>query len=1677
MNLGMSDLTANSSHSPRRLHRALLALAFFILIWGAKLLVIDRFGSDLPFWDQWEKEGMHLYPAWFENHELWRPLFTPHNEHRIAPTLATNLALVVAGGQWDARVQCIVSAALHAALLTGLFLWALRRVPLPWALAAGAILAGLGAAPIVWENILSGFQSQFYFLAGFSLLAIGGLVTQPAFSPRWWASLVAGALALLSMGSGLLWTAPVLLVTGVRILFFPTVRRDALVTFAAAVLLLAAGAALHTSVAAHSPLRADSVGTFLLYAARGLAWPLYHHTWLAPILWLPWLALAGFRVAELRRPRLPTTTAHSADDFLLAAGLWVLLQVAAVSYSRGAGGEFPANRYGDLCSLGLAFSALSFTRLRRRLPEPAPLGALWGIVAAVSLAVASHTTWTIFLPHKKSEQLAYEQNVHAFVLTGDLPAFTQQKDHLPFPNPDWLADILRRPSTRALLPASVRPPLTIPGLANTSATPTPAPPLNHRATRTLTAPGEWRSAELPPRQGWWKIETAGHLGAPGTVLQLVATRDNRVLATLAPAKPPGAAWRAVYVRAPAEPARFVARTDSADRWFSFSEPVEMSALSYRARAFAKQGWLLLALGAIGTLALAAALLRPRLSISPSLHPSVSPSPPHLPSASRLSLPLFLAAALVSVVISIPFLPAAKTRGDLFLLEARVSSTAAGAFQIYYDDGSGLSEELSGRATISGDGAPATFQFPLPAGTYKSLRLDPLDGTGSVTLSHLRIVSRTGRNIADLPLAAFQSAYQIASTRLADGALHIATTPDANDPQLTLAFTPPLVLAPSWRDYLPRAWRVVLPVFAALATLLFLVDRAPRTRAALTRRIQDLATRPARAVALVAALAVVASAYPVVFLGQSYVSPNHGTILLYDTFPTLPGYRAAETVDVKLSDVGAVMWQHVPFSMLQRRALAQGELPLWNRYSAAGVPLLAQGQSMFGDPLHLLVIAANGAAWAWDAKYLLAKWLFATALGLTVLALRAPRPKDQKTNGPKDPKTAPSESPLVPSGPLVSALLVSAAVPFIGFFLYRLNHPAFFSLCYAPWSLYCFVRISQANTVRSLALWCAALLGANLALMNSGTVKEAYMLLVGMNLSGACVLLTSATPWRQRLLRLAAVAWTGLLFALLTAPIWVTFLQTLKNAYTGYNAVSAYQIQPTLLLGAFDEIFYRPLLTNDWVFSPSLNFLLLLGLLYFLATLRAHFAHRAAMALAVSSLVPLSLAFGFISPQWIVKIPFLANIAHVDNTFSCVLIVLWSVLAGLGFATAAQRLGTAEGRRDLIVAGLLLGALVFGWTAFGHAAHRPIYGPIVTVNQPGQILPVSPFIWHYLIALLLASVALVLLVHRACAQRRCPPATAFLIALCLATLLWRHGLHASTIGYEAFTARPTTRVDFHARSPAIEFTRAAHAREPGRGFGFNGNFFPGWTGVYGLETIHGPDALVNPFLRELVTVSGLERIWDWRLYLEAPGIGKARPFFDALNVRFYFDSLSKHPALAQHLRLAHSADLDVYESPTAWPRAFFTDRVAAYDQPAELIAKINAANGRPFAAAQRTDLTANPRLAALATDAPAPTVTAATAYQLSEHTTTFRIRATAPGAVVLTETFWKDSFRAELNGRRVPIVRLNHAFKGVLVDAPGDYTVTFRYWPRNFLRYLLLSGLGAALLIASLVLALRPARRA
>ncbi|MCX6951638.1 MAG: hypothetical protein NTV51_05580, partial [Verrucomicrobia bacterium] len=386
---------------------------------------------------------------------------------------------------------------------------------------------------------------------------------------------------------------------------------------AAALLLGGIGALLRTPTPWHDTLHAKTAAEFVLYAARCLSWPLPQFPWLAPLLWLPWLTLLSLRLATLSRARvspklLPLTPLTT--DFLLAVGLWVLVQVAAVTFSRAGGGGLPASRYGDIAAFGLIVSFLSLAHLASAFPaarRTAPaLAAVWLTLAAGCVVFATREVMAGPLPSKKTESLASERSVQAFVLTDDYEKFA--KSPLPFPLPDWLARILRRPDIRAVLPVSVRAPLRVEGF---STTPTPpAPDLWERRTHSLVAAGDWHSAPLPTATfAWWKFETAGPGFSAPTPPLLLATSPSSPPVAIAPTRAPAPAeWRAAYVPAPRTTAMLTGRIASADRWLAFTEPVEMSALSYRTWQLAKHGSWVLALGLLALVAAAlVALRRPR----------------------------------------------------------------------------------------------------------------------------------------------------------------------------------------------------------------------------------------------------------------------------------------------------------------------------------------------------------------------------------------------------------------------------------------------------------------------------------------------------------------------------------------------------------------------------------------------------------------------------------------------------------------------------------------------------------------------------------------------------------------------------------------------------------------------------------------------------------------------------------------------------------------------------------------------------------------------------------------------------------------------------------------------------------------------------------------------------------
>lgn len=984
---------------------------------------------------------------------------------------------------------------------------------------------------------------------------------------------------------------------------------------------------------------------------------------------------------------------------------------------------------------------------------------------------------------------------------------------------------------------------------------------------------------------------------------------------------------------------------------------------------------------------------------------------------------WVVALLFAVAVSLPFFSTATTQREIFFFEITLSSNSTGTVQLFYNVGPGFNEHDSVSQSLNSSAKPAVFRFNLPAGTIHGFRFDPINREGTVTFSDAKIVDKYGAVLQRFDPAQFRAANQIARVTPKNGGWEMQSVPGASDPNFEIMLHQPLRLKIG-----PKYWiraslgAFFIAFFLVLALAALPVDRIAASR--IGRIVPWAREHPVKALLGTAIVAVALQCHPVLFFGKSFVSPNNAVYLLYNTFPTVPGYHSTEVEDARGADVGAMMWAHLYCPVIAREAVFRhGELPLWNRYDLCGVPLLGQGQSMFGEPLNWLTIAANGATWAWDARFLLMRVLFAFGTGLCVWRL---------------------------TRHLGAALLLTGSVIFIGFFAFRYNHAAILSVCWAPWVLVAWCELLEARTALARNLSLIGLVAAHGCMMTSGTIKEAYMLAACLDLAGFLLIVLAAATWRERLAKLGAAALAGLVFILLAAPQWMIFLDALKKSRTNYDVPAAAQLAPWYVIGFFDDLFYRQLRPDETHFDPSANFVILFGVLWALVTLRRNFTDRRFIAVLLATLLPLALVFGVIPASWIVRLPFIANIIHIDNTFSCPLLVLMAVLAGFGLAAFIRQIREPGSIFEYGFFVLLLGglaALYFGST---------------------QQLPKSAFFHGYAAALFL-----VLLI--------CPVAAWFavrkkvkglLIAIVtggLVVLLWRHGQYLVT-PFDTYVMNPQVRVDLNASSPAIALVRA-QTKEPSRPAGIGYNLFSGYNQMLGWESIYGVEAVRNSYIDELANLTPMKKMVDWvGGPIAQDDIKDALPMQDLMNVRHYLTTHQPTPRELNGRRWLASLDLDVYESPTAWPRAFFTNTLATYQEPADFVRLTLTGDHRPFAAVQAKDLSRLPdALNQLPKNKAARTVTPASNYRLTTNTTGFTVAATEPGIVVLTESYYPGDFQVMLNDERVDYFRVNHAFKGIYLPRPGVYHVTFRYWPERLTRALWLCLAGVCLGTAALVL--------
>jgi hypothetical protein len=562
------------------------AVSVFLIGLGVKLYYIFQYGSGLPYYDQWLCEAVNLYVPYIQNKLQLENLFAANNEHRIFFTHVYDLALFVLNGQWDNLLQLVCNAIIYSAGIAG-FGWFLAELAGKkiW-LVIWLPLVLMLVLPFTYENTLWGLQSSFYFMMLLSLLTIGLLGLSEPKSRGWWMGLLAAVATLVTVASGFLAAVALVLLD---LLKDRKNWRQYAPTLASCMVLTVIGVMIKVDVPRHHQLAAHSLAQFVTALAQLIAWPNIFQPWLVLINPLPIAAIAWIYVRSNHREM-------RAERIVLGVGSWVILQAAAVAYTRSE--NVIVSRYMDFTVFLMVLNCVSLYLLLSRYRQYFKFRALYYAGAAAWLGCCLYGLWFLngvvrerAFPKLRPLVELREENTRAFMVINDEHVF-DDKDPLllAFPDGATLVGLLRKDAIRSMLPACVRDPLKVSekghgtfihnGWQLDRPDGATEKSWGSYSLENISTPRSFES--LPVKKSampYLEIPVAGDLGEPGLSLELVDMANGR-RTRINPTRPPGGHWVNIQVPAPEGEFKIVARDENQTKWFAFKEPREMGRLSY-----------------------------------------------------------------------------------------------------------------------------------------------------------------------------------------------------------------------------------------------------------------------------------------------------------------------------------------------------------------------------------------------------------------------------------------------------------------------------------------------------------------------------------------------------------------------------------------------------------------------------------------------------------------------------------------------------------------------------------------------------------------------------------------------------------------------------------------------------------------------------------------------------------------------------------------------------------------------------------------------------------------------------------------------------------------------------------------------------------------------------------------
>jgi uncharacterized membrane protein YfhO len=81
--------------------------------------------------------------------------------------------------------------------------------------------------------------------------------------------------------------------------------------------------------------------------------------------------------------------------------------------------------------------------------------------------------------------------------------------------------------------------------------------------------------------------------------------------------------------------------------------------------------------------------------------------------------------------------------------------------------------------------------------------------------------------------------------------------------------------------------------------------------------------------------------------------------------------------------------------------------------------------------------------------------------------------------------------------------------------------------------------------------------------------------------------------------------------------------------------------------------------------------------------------------------------------------------------------------------------------------------------------------------------------------------------------------------------------------------------------------------------------------------------------------------------------------------------------------------------------------------------------------------------------------------------TYKAKTNAKQLAVFSEIYYKDGWKAYINDKETPIVKVNYVLRGLVVPA-GDHTIKFEFKPASITSAKKIAGIASILLWLSLV---------